>query len=95
MSSYSQSFQDDAPVGYAIPAAYQVDGALGLACSHCGAEPGAWCVVRGVVQRIPCMPRLGEAYRTNNPRGVQQHAERQAYLAEHRRTYQAPWRNVR
>lgn len=45
--------------GRAVPAAYTDTGALNVACSHCGAEPGSPCAkADGTVSRVPCVDRL-------------------------------------
>lgn len=95
------SFDDDSVkdgvVGYALLDAYNVDGAVGLPCDQCGAPAGEWCEQelegRREIRKIPCTARLSRAYRTNSPKGRARHEARERRLAEHRQTWQPPWKN--
>lgn len=86
------AFNDDS-YGYAIPAAYEHDRAVDLACSSCGAPAGEWCEKGGEIKKIPCTARLHAAYITNNPEGRRRHEERQAHLERHHSTFIPKWGN--
>ena len=49
--------------GEPIREAYEVDGAINIACPDCLAEPGVTCGRNGYDYRIPCVARLATAYR--------------------------------
>lgn len=76
--------------GYAIPGAYQIDGAGYLQCTECGAKPGKPCVgpehteAEPQVKKIPHTPRLALGYATNNPKGRKRAEERAARMSAHR-----------
>ncbi|MDU0478366.1 hypothetical protein QVA66_03820 [Staphylococcus chromogenes] len=79
------------PYGTPITRAYEHDRAGYLTCPTCAAGDGEACTENGRTKKIPHSSRLGLAYRLNNPEGKRRHAERQAHLEQHRKTYKAPW----
>ena len=72
-------------VGYAIPAAYEIDDVLHIQC-ECGAKPGEYCTHNGETKKIPHETRLATAWRLNNPEGRRLHQEREQHLARFRKT---------
>lgn len=91
MTGPAPSFDDDTATGYAIEAAYQVNGAITLDCPQCDARPHEWCERAGRILKIPHGPRLGMAWRLNHPRGRRRHEAREQHLKEHRKTYKPGW----
>ncbi|PLW02095.1 hypothetical protein BRL54_08945 [Corynebacterium ulcerans] len=72
-------------------AAYEVDNAIHIVCSECGARDGEYCEDSRGIKKIPHTRRLGEAYRVNNPEGRARHMRRQAHLAKHKEIFKATW----
>lgn len=87
------TFDETGPRRAPVVAAYEVDDAASLTCPTCGAGPGEFCGPPDMPKIIPHQARLGLAYRTNNPRGREKHAAREAALREHRRTYTPKWKH--